>query len=46
MAEFFGVMLLVMFGEGAGCQVLLSSSTAVTETPKGVSAISAILTKV
>jgi aquaglyceroporin related protein len=35
MAEFFGVMLLVMFGEGAGCQVLLSSNTAVTETHKG-----------
>jgi aquaglyceroporin related protein len=35
MAEFFGVMLLVIFGAGAACQVVLSSSTAVTATPKG-----------
>lgn len=37
MAEFFGVMLLVIFGAGAACQVVLSSSTAVAATPKGVS---------
>lgn len=35
-AEFTGVMLLVIFGTGVDCQVVLSSSTAVAPSPKGV----------
>ncbi|QRV73544.1 aquaporin, Major intrinsic protein family [Ceratobasidium sp. AG-Ba] len=34
-AEFLGTMLLVMFGNAANCQVVLSSSTAVASSPKG-----------
>ena len=37
MAEFFGTMILVIFGCGANCQVALSSSTSVSASPKGVS---------
>ena len=36
-AEFLGTMVLMIFGCGANCQVILSSSTAVSSTPKGVS---------
>jgi aquaglyceroporin related protein len=35
MAEFFGVMILIIFGVGATGQVVLSSSVAVTASPKG-----------
>ncbi|KAH8104487.1 aquaporin [Cristinia sonorae] len=34
-AEFFGVMILIIFGAGVDCQVVLSSSTAVSSSPKG-----------
>jgi len=34
-AEFLGTMILVIFGCGGSCQVVLSSSTAVSSTPKG-----------
>jgi len=34
-AEFLGTMILVMFGLGVNCQVVLSSSTAVSASPKG-----------
>ena len=37
MAEFFGTMILVIFGDGANCQVVLSSIPAVASSPKGVS---------
>ena len=36
-AEFFGVMILVIFGAGVNCQVTLSSSASVSASPKGVS---------
>jgi len=35
MAEFFGTMILVIFGDGANCQVVLSSIPAVASSPKG-----------
>lgn len=35
-AEFTGVMILTIFGNGAVCQTVLSSNPAVTPTPKGV----------
>ncbi|KAF7291875.1 hypothetical protein MIND_01212800 [Mycena indigotica] len=34
-AEFLGVAVLVLFGAGVNCQVLLSSSTGVSSSPKG-----------
>ncbi|KAF8221181.1 aquaporin [Tricholoma matsutake] len=34
-AEFTGVMILTIFGNGAVCQTVLSSNPAVTPTPKG-----------
>lgn len=34
-AEFFGVMILIIFGAGVDCQVVLSSSTAVASSQKG-----------
>ncbi|KAJ6578618.1 aquaporin-like protein [Mycena sp. CBHHK59/15] len=34
-AEFLGVALLIIFGAGVNCQVLLSSATGVSATPKG-----------
>nr|GAT56353.1 predicted protein [Mycena chlorophos] len=34
-AEFLGVCVLVIFGTGANCQVVLSSSTAVASGPRG-----------
>ncbi|KAG6334700.1 hypothetical protein ID866_4399 [Astraeus odoratus] len=34
-AEFFGTMILVLFGCGGNCQAVLSSSTAVSASPKG-----------
>ena len=37
MAEFFGTMILVIFGTGVNCQVVLSSVTAVASSQKGVS---------
>lgn len=37
MAEFFGVMILVIFGAGVDAQVNLSASTSVVASPKGVS---------
>jgi len=35
MAEFFGTMILVIFGNGANCQVVLSSVPAVASSQKG-----------
>ncbi|KAF5339654.1 hypothetical protein D9758_015590 [Tetrapyrgos nigripes] len=34
-AEFAGVMILVIFGAGVGCQVNLSTNTGVASSPKG-----------
>ncbi|KAJ7864647.1 aquaporin [Mycena leptocephala] len=34
-AEFLGVMVLVIFGAGVNCQVLLSSASGVSSSPKG-----------
>ncbi|KAF5341434.1 hypothetical protein D9758_014749 [Tetrapyrgos nigripes] len=34
-AEFAGVMILVIFGAGVGCQVNLSANTGVASSPKG-----------
>ncbi|KZS93694.1 aquaporin, partial [Sistotremastrum niveocremeum HHB9708] len=34
-AEFLGTMILFIFGNGADCQVVLSSNTNVSATPKG-----------
>ncbi|KZT09234.1 aquaporin [Laetiporus sulphureus 93-53] len=34
-AEFFGTMILIIFGAGVDCQVVLSSNTAVAPSPKG-----------
>jgi aquaglyceroporin related protein len=39
-AEFLGVMVLVIFGAGVNCQVLLSSASGVSSSPKGVRAAS------
>lgn len=36
-AEFFGTMILIIFGCGGNCQVVLSSKPAVASSPKGVS---------
>ena len=36
-AEFFGVMILVIFGCGVNCQAVLSSNTNASASPKGVS---------
>ena len=36
-AEFFGVMVLIIFGTGVDCQVVLSGNSAVASSPKGVS---------
>ena len=35
-AEFFGVMILIIFGNGVDCQVVLSSSTGVASFQHGV----------
>lgn len=40
MAEFFGVMILIIFGAGVDCQVVLSSDTAVAPSQKGVRCLS------
>jgi len=37
LAEFLGTMILIIFGCGGNCQVVLSSNTAVASSPKGVS---------
>lgn len=37
MAEFVGVALLVVFGAGAACQVVLSTNTGVSPSERGVS---------
>ncbi|KAG9096204.1 hypothetical protein FRC06_008911, partial [Ceratobasidium sp. 370] len=34
-AEFLGTMILIVFGTGVDCQVVLSGSTAVASSPKG-----------
>ncbi|KAG6848276.1 hypothetical protein H0H93_001619, partial [Arthromyces matolae] len=34
-AEFLGVMILIIFGNGVDCQVVLSSNAAVASSPKG-----------
>ncbi|GJE99849.1 aquaporin [Phanerochaete sordida] len=34
-AEFFGVMILIIFGAGVDCQVVLSGNPAVASSPKG-----------
>ncbi|KAJ7054417.1 putative aquaporin 4 [Mycena amicta] len=34
-AEFLGVAILILFGAGVNCQVLLSSSSGVSSSPKG-----------
>ncbi|KAF9515990.1 hypothetical protein BS47DRAFT_709630 [Hydnum rufescens UP504] len=34
-SEFLGTMMLVLFGSSSGCQVVLSSFTAVASSPKG-----------
>ena len=36
-AEFLGVMILIIFGNGVDCQVVLSANTTVASSPKGVS---------
>lgn len=36
-AEFFGVMVLIIFGNGVDCQVVLSGNPGVASSPKGVS---------
>ena len=36
-AEFFGVMILIIFGNGVDCQTVLSKNTAVAAAPFGVS---------
>ena len=36
-AEFLGTMILVIFGCGGNCQVVLSSNLAVSASPRGVS---------
>lgn len=36
-AEFFGVMILIIFGNGVDCQVVLSGNTGVASSAKGVS---------
>ena len=38
-AEFLGVMILVIFGNGAACQTTLSSNTRVSSSPAGVSSL-------
>ena len=37
MAEFIGTMLLILFGSGVNCQVVLSSVSSVASSQKGVS---------
>lgn len=39
MAEFTGVAILVIFGAGVDCQVVLSSNTGVASSQKGVSTV-------
>ena len=36
-AEFFGVMLFIIFGTGVNCQVSLGGNTLVASSPHGVS---------
>lgn len=36
MAEFTGVAVLIIFGAGVDCQVVLSSNTGVASSQKGV----------
>ena len=40
MAEFFGVMILIIFGAGVDCQVVLSTNTDVASSQKGVRCLS------
>ncbi|KAF7796448.1 hypothetical protein EIP86_007625 [Pleurotus ostreatoroseus] len=35
MAEFFGVLILIVFGNGVDCQTVLSANTGVASSPKG-----------
>ena len=35
-AEFFGVMILIIFGTGVDCQVVLSSNPGVASSQRGV----------
>ena len=35
-AEFFGVMILMIFGAGVDCQITLSTNTGVAPSPRGV----------
>jgi len=35
-AEFTGVALIIIFGNGADCQVILSMNNGVTASPRGV----------
>ncbi|KAJ3524467.1 hypothetical protein NM688_g8556 [Phlebia brevispora] len=35
MAEFFGVLILIVFGNGVDCQTVLSANTKVASSPKG-----------
>lgn len=35
-AEFFGTMILLIFGIAVDCQVTLSTNTAIASSPKGV----------
>lgn len=37
MAEFLGVAILIIFGAGVDCQVVLSGNSKVAPSPKGVS---------
>jgi len=37
MAEFLGVVILIIFGNGVDCQVVLSANQGVAPSPKGVS---------
>jgi hypothetical protein len=39
-AEFFGTMMIIIFGNGVNCQVTLTGSTAVRAAAAGVSAMS------
>lgn len=36
LAEFFGTMILIIFGNGVDCQVVLSANPNVASSPKGV----------
>jgi len=42
--EFFGIVILVLFGGGANCQVVLSANTNVSPTPAGVNIVLIFIT--